>query len=614
MKKFYIALALFFSISSRTAISQNTSPFWSLAGNSNSNSISKLGTTIAEPLNLTTNNLTRIKIFEDGRVGAGANVTNANATRVVNLVDGNAVMRILRVHPNFAPAVELISRTSSDGANVAYWDFYAEPSDKSFRIRDRIGGGAGLDRVTVSSVGNVGIGTTFPNNRLHVVGNQTLAGNLLFTNGLQSIQFANPDAVSSPMMLMFASGTTNPNRMVIGHSSAFPDWGLGYSDAIDKFDFLGAGASRFSVNLASGNIGVGTTNPQRRFHVFNGSAGAVTPNANAPFVLENSTNNYINVLGPAVSEKGILFGDPGNAQNGGIVYTGTNNTLHFRTNGNVTRMTLSSTGRLDIVGDSVSFGSIEAIFDAGANTIGTNSSFIPSTSCFRNLGSPSNRWNNVYICGSVITSSDARLKTNIRTLSYGLKEILKLRPVSYSMIESPEKEMNLGLIAQEVQKVIPEMVSESTMVTDETSGVQTKIQNERLGLKYDALIPVLVKAMQEQQDQIDKQQQKIEELMQMVNKLSNGQNVHTSVNGGTLLQNVPNPVHGSTSIMYSLPEGTGRAQLLLTDALGRTVKTVQLNSSGVVNLDVSSLSSGVYNYSLVADGKTLQTKKMAVKR
>ncbi len=171
------------------ASAQNTSPYWSLAGNSNASATtSKLGTTNAIPLRLFTNNAVRMYIHPtSGNVGIGTTtpltkfhvngtgafgnqVTAANATRALNLADNNAVMRVLRVHASFAPAVELISRTSADGANVAYWDFYAEPSDKSFRIRDRVGGGSGLDRLTISSSGNVGIGTTAPQYKLSING------------------------------------------------------------------------------------------------------------------------------------------------------------------------------------------------------------------------------------------------------------------------------------------------------------------------------------------------------------------------------------------------------------------------------------------------------------
>lgn len=107
----------------------------------------------------TTTPLTPLHVIGKGSFGEA--VTTTNAYRPLNLASSDAVMRILRVHATNAPAVELISRTSADGANIAYWDCYAEPSDASFRIRDRQGGGTGIDMVTVShTTGNVGIGTT----------------------------------------------------------------------------------------------------------------------------------------------------------------------------------------------------------------------------------------------------------------------------------------------------------------------------------------------------------------------------------------------------------------------------------------------------------------------
>jgi hypothetical protein len=83
---------------------------------------------------------------------------------------------------------------------------------------------------------------------------------------------------------------------------------------------------------------------------------------------------------------------------------------------------------------------------------------------------------------------------------------------------------------------------------------------------------------------------------------------------GTLEQNLPNPVREHTNIQYSIPEGSNRAQLLITDALGRQIKAIQLSASGVINVDVSALASGVYNYSLIVDNKTVATKKMTVVR
>src|SRR5690242_4253839 len=54
----------------------------------------------------------------------------------------------------------------------------------------------------------------------------TPVGNLNFKTSSQSIQFANPSGIINPMMLMFSSGSGNPDRMVIAHSPSFPDWGL----------------------------------------------------------------------------------------------------------------------------------------------------------------------------------------------------------------------------------------------------------------------------------------------------------------------------------------------------------------------------------------------------
>jgi hypothetical protein len=93
------------------------------------------------------------------------------------------------------------------------------------------------------------------------------SGNLYFTNGTQSIQFANPGATPAPMMFMFSSGTTNTTRMVLAHSPGFPTWGLQYTDNGDQFDFLGSGTSRMSINLSNGNVGIGVPSPVYKLEV-----------------------------------------------------------------------------------------------------------------------------------------------------------------------------------------------------------------------------------------------------------------------------------------------------------------------------------------------------------
>lgn len=91
--------------------------------------------------------------------------------------------------------------------------------------------------------------------------------------------------------------------------------------------------------------------------------------------------------------------------------------------------------------------------------------------------------------GSAITS-DLRLKSNIIEAAFGLKEILALKPKMYDKFKSTKKEnlvgKEIGFIAQEVMKVIPYIVNE------------TDSENKLLSLNYNALIPILAKAIQEQ--------------------------------------------------------------------------------------------------------------------
>lgn len=101
------------------------------------------------------------------------------------------------------------------------------------------------------------------------------------------------------------------------------------------------------------------------------------------------------------------------------------------------------------------------------------------------------RWTTVYATGGVVTTSDVRLKENISDLKYGLNEILQMRPVSYLWKDKkPSANLTLGLIAQEVLKLTPEVVD-----MPEDGGY--------LGMNYSQLIPVLINGIKEQQAQIE---------------------------------------------------------------------------------------------------------------
>jgi hypothetical protein len=89
------------------------------------------------------------------------------------------------------------------------------------------------------------------------------------------------------------------------------------------------------------------------------------------------------------------------------------------------------------------------------------------------------------------SASDERLKRNISTLNYGLWEVQKLNPVSFQWIDTDKmgSERDIGLIAQEVQQVVPEVVGENYDGT--------------LSLDYEKLVPVLINAIKELKNEIE---------------------------------------------------------------------------------------------------------------
>ena len=119
--------------------------------------------------------------------------------------------------------------------------------------------------------------------------------------------------------------------------------------------------------------------------------------------------------------------------------------------------------------------------------------------------------------GTWTNASDRRLKTDIAGLEYGLGKIMSLRPVSYRMKNGGENQV--GFIAQEVREVLPELVS----------GVEGSIEKgETLGMSYGNLTAVLVKAVQEQQEEIENGKRRTEglenEVAELQAKLSDMEN------------------------------------------------------------------------------------------
>jgi hypothetical protein len=88
----------------------------------------------------------------------------------------------------------------------------------------------------------------------------------------------------------------------------------------------------------------------------------------------------------------------------------------------------------------------------------------------------------------------------------------------------------------------------------------------------------------------------------------------TNLSNTSLVQNVPNPFRNTTTIKYTLPSKFTSAQIIITDKNGKQLRQFNISDSGngVLHVDASPLSSGIYYYSLVIDGKITSTKQMVV--
>ncbi len=194
------------------------------------------------------------------------------------------------------------------------------------------------------------------------------------------------------------------------------------------------------------------------------------------------------------------------------------NAMTVLKNGRVGIGTTFPTSTLHIGGE-LKIGTFETINDGGSYILDFNATLRPALDNLRSLGTSAYRWTEVFAVNGTIQTSDRRDKTNIRDLSYGLKEIMLLKPVSFSWKRDVESGTKLGLVAQDLKKVIKEVVVDKEWQTDEGTGRRTTVPAKRLGVYYSDLIPVLIKGIQEQQAQIEKLTNKISSQEAELNKL-----------------------------------------------------------------------------------------------
>ncbi|MBP7822191.1 MAG: tail fiber domain-containing protein, partial [Saprospiraceae bacterium] len=230
------------------------------------------------------------------------------------------------------------------------------------------------------------------------------------------------------------------------------------------------------------------------------------------------------------------------------------------------------------------------------------------------------------------SSSDSSIKTNIQPLTdyWNILENINGYRYEYDTSLNSTTNLNLasgtnvGLIAQEVENVLPEVVREFIAPGSIESDGTVKNDYQVKAIGYTGLIPVLVEAIKDLKAQIDSliANSSSQRLMNDSNtpenqitksEIVNNQKIVLSNQQGIILsQNDPNPFTESTRITFQIPDEVKDAKIIFTSTTGAIINTAIINERGAGELEVysSELSKGLYNYTLVCDGKVIASKKM----
>jgi len=397
---------------------------------------------------------------------------------------------------------------------------------------------AQTERMRITSGGNVLIGTTTDAGyKLDVNGNERVSGDVTLS-GNRSLIFSNPGIAAGA--IRFFNSTTSSTRSGIGSYYNIADEG--------NLEFLTGGTSTKMVITSGGNVGIGTTSPSRLLTVSKPSDGDIalfTNTVNADLnlnlssgvtLLSPSTGIFAfgtsltermritsggNVLIGTTSDVGVrLYVKGSTATNlylestgasvyqqfvnsGGSAFIGTtSNDLLFLTTGSGTeRMRITSGGNV-LIGTTTTIGPVQGKLDVlydgilsyGMNLKTTYSSGGLAISFNNSSGSQVGNINTTFSATSYNTSSDYRLKTDLKDYN-GMDIINKIK--TYDFKWKSENSRSYGVIAHELKEVIDYVVH----------GQKDSVTMQ--GVDYSKLVPIMVKAIQEQQAQIQELKNKL---------------------------------------------------------------------------------------------------------
>jgi hypothetical protein len=268
-----------------------------------------------------------------------------------------------------------------------------------------------------------------------------------------------------------------------------------------------------------------------------------------------------------------------------------------------------------------------------------------------------------YFAGPVVMNqsaiwSDENLKENIDNLELADSLLNLINPVTFTYRQTGDAErLNLpegtryGMIAQQVEQVFPNFVTIAKHPAElDSAGNIISAAFEYKVLDLEQFIPVILKDAQLKNEKIENLEDEVNAQDSLINDLNNRltqlENCLSNIlpalcnansmavqstpvetqehlekainvtlsnrNNIVLNQNVPNPFAESTIITYSIPATVQKAQIHFYDGTGKLINSVDIieRGNGQLNVFANDLSTGVYTYSLVADGQIVSTKRM----
>jgi hypothetical protein len=349
--------------------------------------------------------------------------------------------------------------------------------------------GSITEKMKITSAGNVGIGTTSPSDTLHLERNGAGIYN--------STRYTNTSSTANFYVGVGGSGVANGSLQ----NNAYI-----YNAGASALIFGTNDTERMRIT-SGGNVGIGTTSPADKLTIVGTGSytgisidtGSTTGGAYIAMKQNGVSSGFFGGSGAALGDTSTDL----------AIYAEGGKSIRFYANGSSTermRITTTTPGTMTcvLINKTSADGSyplqvagIAGAYAASATGVGDANYYSTSNTIgyhfYADRGAGGVFWvatngdvrnaNNSY--GAI---SDISLKENIIDTNSKLADLLKVKVRNYNLIGDDKKQ--IGVIAQELETIFPSMID-----TDNKTGLKS--------VKYSVFVPMLIKAMQEQQQQIE---------------------------------------------------------------------------------------------------------------